>query len=108
MFGRRGLRTVEAIAGALVYVVVYLNLRGEDGDETYTDADVKALESVGGFLRYATPDEQDALAAAAEAELAKELALPRPRPEFVEGYRDWMEHTFGDGWQGNRRVPAAE
>ena len=99
---------MEAIAGALVYAVVHLNLRGEDGDETYLDADVKALESVGGFLRRATTEEQDALAAAAEAELAKELASRRPRPEFVEGYRDWMEHTFGDGWESNRRVPVAE
>jgi hypothetical protein len=105
---RRRRDAVDAIAGALVYAVVYLNLRGEDGDETYLDADVKALEGIGGFLRHATPEEQDALAAAADAELAKERAASRPRPEFVEGYRDWMEHTFGDGWAGIRRVPAVE
>ena len=96
---------MEAIAGALVYAVVYINRRLEDGDETYLDQDVNALESIGGFLRHATWQEQDELAAAAERELARERASPHPRAEFIHDYAHWMEETFAEGWVGNRRVP---
>lgn len=99
---------MEAVAGALVYAVVYLNRRLEDGDETYLDADIKAIESIGGFLRHATWQEQDELAAAAERELAKERASPHPRADFVHDYAYWMEEMFGDGWQCNQRVPMEE
>jgi hypothetical protein len=29
-------------------------------------------------------------------------------PEFLQDYSRWMEDMFGEGWQGNRRVAAAE
>jgi hypothetical protein len=96
---------MDAIASALVYAVVYINRRLEDGDETYLDQDVKALESIGGFLRHATWKEQDELAAAAERELAKEHVSSRPRPDFVHDYAHWMEEMFSEGWIGNRRSP---
>ena len=88
--------------------VAYINRRLEDGDEMYLHQDMKALESIGGFLRHATWDEQDELAAAAERELAKERADAHPRPEFVHDYAHWMEYMFGEGWRGNRRVPVEE
>src|SRR5262245_51744306 len=99
---------MEAVAGALVYAAVYINRRLEDGDETYLDQDLKALESIGGFLRHATWEEQDELAAAAERELAKEQVSSHPRPDFIRDYAHWMEYMFGDGWQGNRRVTDEE
>ena len=95
---------MEAIAGAVVYAVVYLTHRLEDGDETYLDADTKALSGIGAFLQHATREEQDALAAAAELELAKEQAAPHPRPDFVHDYAHWMEYMFAEGWVGNRRT----
>jgi hypothetical protein len=99
---------MEAIAGALVYAVVYLNQRLEDGDEMYVDQDIKALESIGGFLRHASWEEQDELAAAAERELAKELASPHPRADFIQDYSHWMEQMFPEGWVRNHRSPEGE
>ena len=96
---------MDAIADALVYAVTYINCRGLENSECrYDDGDVGALESIAGFLYAASPAEEDALAAAAERALAAELAGPR-RPEFVRGYRRWMEDIFGEDWQANRRVP---
>jgi hypothetical protein len=96
---------MEAITDALIYAVSYINCRGlEDSQCTYDDGDVSALESIAGFLSNATPAEQDALAAAAERELAEERAAPQPRPEFVRDYERWMEDMFGEGYQGNHRV----
>jgi hypothetical protein len=98
---------MQAVADALVYAVLYINCRSlEDSESRYDDGDVGALESIAGFLRDATPAEEDALAAAAERALAAELASPQPRPEFVRDYQRWMEDMFSEGWQSNRRVPA--
>lgn len=100
---------MKAIADALVYAVSYINCRPiEDHESQYDDGDVGALESIAGFVAAATPAEQDALAAAAERALAAEIASPQPRSEFVEDYSRWMHDMFGDEWEGNRRVEAAE
>ena len=100
---------MESLADALVYAVTYINCRGlEDDESRYDDGDVGALESIAGSLANATPEEQDALAAAAERALAGELGMAQPRAEFVEDYSRWMEDMFGDEWDGNRRILAAE
>jgi hypothetical protein len=100
---------MEAIADALVDAVSHINGRPlEVHVSRYDDADVGALESVAGFLATTSPAEQDALAAAAERALTAELALPQPRPEFVEDYSRWMHDMFGDDWEGNPRVTAPE
>jgi hypothetical protein len=96
---------MKANADALVYAAVYINCRGEDGDEIYLDQDVKALESIASLIRHATEEEEDQLAAAAERALAEELASARPRPDFVHDYAHWMEEMLGNGWVGNRRCP---
>jgi hypothetical protein len=90
---------MNAIADALVYAVVYLNVRPEEN----LDSDVGALESIAGELKeLATDEEKDALAAAAERALAAEKGYPRE--EFIRGYSTWMEDMFGDeDWDGNRR-----
>jgi hypothetical protein len=96
---------MEALADALVYAVSYINCRSiKDTESRYDDGDVGALESIAGFLHNAAPAVEDVLAAAERA-LAAELAAPRPRHEFVQDYTRWMEDMFGEGWQGNRRVP---
>ena len=95
---------LDAITDALVYAVAYINCRPlEDAASRYDDGDVSALECIAGFLRDASPAEQDALAAAAERALAAERSSPQPRPEFLRDYERWMEDMFGDGWRGNRR-----
>jgi hypothetical protein len=95
---------MEAIARALIYAAVYIDCRAEDGDELYLDEDVKALEGIASFLRHATEEEEDQLAAAAERALVEERALPHPRPRFLHDYAHWMEEMLGDGWVGNRRI----
>jgi hypothetical protein len=100
---------METIADALVYAVSYINCRPlDDSESRYDDGDVGALESVAALLANASPDELDALAAAAERALAEERASPRPRPEFVSDYERWMEDLLGEEWRGNRRATLDE
>lgn len=96
---------MDAIADALVYAAVYINLRGADDDE-FADDDVGALESIAAFLHSTTPADQDALAAAAERALAAEKKSKRPRKKFIHDFGHWMEEMFVEGWAGNRRVQA--
>jgi hypothetical protein len=97
---------MRAIADALVYAVSYINCRPLDEHESRCDddADVGALESIAGRLHDASPQEQEALAAAAERALAQELGSARARPQFFSAYSSWMENMFGEGWEGNRRT----
>lgn len=92
---------MRSLADALVYAVTYINL-WDDEREEYDD--VGALESISAHLQDASPEEQNALAQAAERALAKELASANPRTAFVEDYRTWMEDMFGEPWLGNRRT----
>ena len=99
---------MKALADALVYATSYINCRPlEEHESRYDDGDVGALESIAGFLAEASPEEQDALADAATRALAAELASRPPRKEFVQDYSRWMEDMFGEGWEGNRRVPTS-
>jgi hypothetical protein len=97
---------MEAIADALVYAVSYINCRSLY-ESRCDDDDVGALESIGGFLHTATPAEEDALAAAARRAFAAERD-GLSRPEFLRDYERWMEDMFGEGWQGNQRVPVQD
>ncbi len=94
---------MKALADAIVYAVTYIDL-WEDEREEFLDNDVGALESIAAYLGRATPEEQDALGAAADRALAAELAMPSPRDRFVTSYRTWMEDMFGSPWRGNRRA----
>lgn len=95
---------MNAIADALVYAVTFINCHGDPNDDESLDEDVSALEGIAGALRNTTRAEQDALAAAASRALAAELAMPRPRINFVHDYQHWMEEIFVIGWKGNSRV----
>ncbi len=99
---REQLTSMRALADAIVYAVTYINL-WEDEREEFLDDDVGALESIAARLDKASPQEQDALAEAAERALAQELASPHPRDKFIADYRNWMEDMFGEPWNGNRR-----
>jgi hypothetical protein len=96
---------MESIARALVFAVTYLSTREDDADDEQDD--VKALESIAGFLAEATDGEKDALAAAAD--LAHREMVERHqhqvRPDVVSDYESWMENMFVEGWEGNRRIP---
>jgi hypothetical protein len=94
---------MKSLADAIVYAVVYIDLRDDPGEE-FLDADVGALESIGYCLHQATEAEKDALAEAAERALAQERASDRPRKKFVESFQTWMQVMFGDDdWKGNKR-----
>ena len=94
---------MQFIADALVYAVSYINCRNADDDDL-TDDDVSALESIAAYLADATPQEQDALAAAANRALAEEQSLASPRQELIDDFSTWMEDMFGEEWHGNERV----
>lgn len=94
---------MNAIADALVYAVAYINCRNNEGDDDR--ADVRALESIAGFLANSTSAEQDELAAAANRALAAEKRMAKPREHFLRDYANWMEETVGEGWEGNSRIP---
>jgi hypothetical protein len=97
---------LKTLADALVYSVVYINVKGNPIDEDDCedeDADVGALESIAGFLSHATDEEKDALAAAANRALAAEKKGPK-RKEFIRDYSTWMEDMFMGEWEGNKRV----
>jgi hypothetical protein len=94
---------VKALADAIVYAVVYIDL-WEDRAEEYLQDDVGALESIGFSLHQATEKEKDALAEAADRALAEEKSSARPRAKFIRAYKMWMENVFGnDDWKGNKR-----
>jgi hypothetical protein len=85
---------MESIARALVFAVTYLSTREDDAD---SQDDVKALESIAGFLAEATDGEKDALAAAAD------LA----HSEMVERHQHQVRRmscpTTSPGWRNVRR-----
>ena len=93
---------MKALADALVYSVTYINCSPEPV-EAHLDEDVHALENVGAFLRTTTPEEQDALAVAAQRAFEAERAGPR-REEYLSVLGSWMENMFAEGWEGNRRI----
>ena len=93
-------KRMTSLAQAMVYAVIYINLRESSDD----DDDVGALESIAGLLSGASAEELDALSQAANQAAEDEAKRPNPRDEFLEDYRTWMECLFGDDdWDGNTR-----
>src|SRR3712207_6559488 len=90
----------DAVARALSYID-YRDVGAAEGSPEY-DRYIDAVTGILAGLRFASPAELDALAAAAE----RALATPEPRPAFVDYYRRWMEQLFGGRWRGNRLEPA--
>ena len=92
---------MKSIADALVYSVAYLGCRE---DEDSTDDDETALSHIMAYLSQATPEEENALADAAERALEEERSLHHPQEEMIDIFSRWMEIMFGRDWDGNSRV----
>jgi hypothetical protein len=56
------------------------------------------------YLSHVTPEEEDALAAAAERALREEQSLHHPQQDMIEFFENWMEFVFGRDWDGNERA----
>ena len=88
---------MDSTADAIVYATAYISCR--EGNE---DADL-ALEHIRAYLSHATPEEEEALAAAAERAVREEQSLRHPQREMIEFLQSWMEFMFGRDWDGNQR-----
>jgi len=73
---------MKALADALVYSVTYINCLPDPAEE-HLDDDVHALEDLATFLRGATEEEKDALAAAAQRAFEAENAWPVRREDYL-------------------------
>ena len=93
---------MNSIADALVYAVASIACREEceDSDE-YDDA---AISHIMAYMSHATPEEEDALAAAAERALTEERSLHHPQQEMIDFFENWMRCMFGPDWDGNQRA----
>ena len=68
------------------------------------DGDCDALDNIGTYLNRCTEEEKQALADAAERFLAEGRAAGSPRPDWDKALSTFMEDTYGDDWQGNKKV----
>lgn len=97
---------MDSVANAIVYAVAYIHCRaeGEDSVEDEEDADDSAISHIMASLSRATPEEEDALAAAAKRALREEQSLHHPQQDMIECFENWMQLMFGWDWDGNERV----
>ena len=93
---------MDSIADAIVYAAAYISCR-EESDDTGEDDD-SALEHIMAYLSHATPEEEDALAAAAKRALREEQSLHHPKQEMVDFFEKWMEVMLGRDWERNQRA----
>ena len=93
---------MNSTTNALVYAVAHISCREEceDSDE----CDDAAISHIMAYLSHATPEEEDALAAAAERALAEEQSLHHPQQEMIDFFKNWMRYVFGPDWDGNQRA----
>ena len=93
---------MDSIADAIVYAVAHISCRDES-EESVEDDD-SALGHIMAYLSHATPEEKDALAAAAERALREEQSLHHPKQEMIDFFENWMEFMIGRDWDGNNRA----
>lgn len=93
---------MDSIADAIVYAVAHIGCREECGDSP--DEDDPAMAHIMAYLSKATPEEEDALAAAAERALSEEKSLLHPNQEMIKFFENWMRIVFGWDWEKNKRV----
>lgn len=93
---------MNSIADALVYAIAHVACREESED--FESSDDEAMSHIMAYLSDATPDEEEALAAAAERALAEEQSLHYPQQEMIDFFRNWMRCVFGPDWDGNQRA----
>ena len=98
---------MTSIADALVYAVAYINCQETEGEESLDDSEdagEAAMSHVMAYLSHATPEEEDALAAAAKRALIEEQSLYYPQQEMIDFFNRWMEYVLGGDWDGNERA----
>ena len=81
------------LADALVYSIVYLDVRADE-DETHLDEYLSAVEKVRGILVGCSDRERRAMEAAVERAIHRELDADRPRKEYLERYRRLISDLF--------------
>ncbi|MCO6044058.1 hypothetical protein NG895_09065 [Aeoliella sp. ICT_H6.2] len=98
---------MNSIADALVYAVAYIDCQEMEVEESLEDSDdasEAAMSHIMAYLSHATPEEEDALAAAAKRALEEEQSLHYPQQEMIDFFNKWMEYVLGGDWDGNERV----
>lgn len=90
---------MKSLADATVYAVTYINLR----EDSASDDDSGALESISALLVGASEKEKDELAEAAKRALMIEERGAN-RKDWVADYGSWMEEMLGEEWEGNERA----
>jgi hypothetical protein len=95
---------MDSIANAIVYAVAYIHCRDEGEDLVEDEDDDSAIAHIMAYLSHATPEEEDALAAAAERALKEEQSLHHPQQDMIEFFESWMEIMFGMDCDGNKRA----
>jgi len=90
---------MKSLADAVVQAVTYINCRPDPDDE-----DGNALTDIAVYLHQCSDEEKQALADAAERAL-KSIQTEGPRlPDWEAALSTFMEDTYGDEWQGNKRI----
>ena len=95
---------MNAIADSIVYAVAYILTRDQREEFDEEDEDDSAIAHIMAYLSHATPEEEDALAAAAERALKEEQSLHHPQQDMIEVFARWMEIALGFDWDGNKRA----
>ena len=95
---------MKAIADAIVYAAAYIDSRDQRDEFDDDDSDESAMSHIMAYLSHATPEEEDALAAAAERALKEEQSLHHPQQDMIEFFSQWMEIMCGMDWDGNKRA----
>lgn len=95
---------MNAIADAIVYAAAYIDSRDQRVEFDDDDSDESAIAHIMAYLSHATPEEEDALAAAAERALKEEQSLHHPQQGMIEFFERWMQIMIGMDWDGNKRV----
>jgi hypothetical protein len=85
-----------------VYAAAYISCREESED--LGEEDDAALSHTVAYLSHATPEEEAALAAAAERALREEQSLYHPKQEMIDRFENWMELMLGTDWDGYKRA----
>ena len=93
---------MKSIADAIVYAVAHIACL--EVDEDSDEREGEAISHIMAYLSHATPEEEDALASAAQRALDEERSLHHPQQDLVEFFENWMEHMLGRDWDGNQRA----
>ena len=94
---------MKAIADAIVYAAAYIDSQ-DQREEFDDDSDESAIAHIMAYLSHATPEEEDALASAAERALKEEQSLHHPQQKMIELFSRWSEIMCGMDWDGNKRA----